>query len=127
AAFSAGFGEAGLSLTMPLAQSDLAQPYRLGVKLSDLTLSDAIWGLLDPSGTLERAPANLALDLSGTGSWHIDLAAPDALARLTQEGAFPLDVSSLDLNQFLLQVVGTRISGSGKLTFDGADRTSWPG
>ncbi|WP_424989546.1 hypothetical protein [Fluviibacterium sp. S390] len=51
------------ALTIPMAAAPEAQIARLALKLSQLSLDDALWNMLDPGRALPRTPADLDLDI----------------------------------------------------------------
>ena len=79
-AFEIASGE-GL-VRMPLLASEEAQDFGLSMKLDGVSVGEMVWSMVDPTGGLPRDPANLELDLSGKGTWLVDVADPEALAEL---------------------------------------------
>ncbi|MEL6207762.1 MAG: DUF2125 domain-containing protein [Pseudomonadota bacterium] len=106
-------GQLAVKIGIPttLEPGDMA----LGLALRDLTVGEEIWALVDPAGQLPRDPASVALDLSGTMKFLIDVFAMDG------EDApedLPAEVTALDINELLLTVGGAVLEGSGAFTFD---------
>lgn len=52
-----------VAVSIPLSPSDDAQTARIGLRLSDFTVDDMLWNMLDPGRALPRTPAQLELDL----------------------------------------------------------------
>ena len=119
--------EIGTSVLMPLQKSPDAQEFGLEVLLSDFTMSDAIWGLFDPTGQLPRDPATLLVDLSGQAKVLFDFLDPDQAAILEETGAAPGELNALTLNKLELNAAGARLTGEGDFTFDNSDLITFDG
>jgi hypothetical protein len=118
------FAESGFNLLMPVTKSDTPQDFAFLTKLVDFTVSDDIWGLFDPAGSLSREPATMIVDLKGTGFWTKDIMDPD----VQMEGAEPPgQLNSLDLVQVLAKAAGAEVSAAGGLTFDNTDMVTFGG
>ena len=118
---------AKFNFAMPIQKSDEEQDFALGFTMGDFTVSDMIWGLLDPSAQLPRDPATLALDLSGKAKVLFDFLNPDQAAALQSSGAAPGELNALTLKSLVLDAVGARLTGKGDFTFDNSDLTSFDG
>lgn len=123
----AAFGELAFAVALPVAKSDTPLPFSYMTRLVDVTMSEAIWGMIDPGAQLARDPATLILDVKGTGAWAVDILDP-----AVQNGEVPMPevpgtLNSLDLTQLLLKVVGGEVNGTGALTFDNSDLTTFQG
>jgi hypothetical protein len=55
--------EAVAAVSIPLSPSPDAQTARIGLKLSEFAVDDALWNLLDPGRALPRTAASLQIDL----------------------------------------------------------------
>lgn len=118
------FAESAFNVVMPVSKSDVAQDFSFLTKVVDFTVSEDVWGLFDPAGTLARDPATFVIDLKGKGYWEQDLMDPS----LRMEGAQPPGkLDSLDLTQILAKAAGAEVSATGGLTFDNADVTTFDG
>jgi hypothetical protein len=118
------FAESGFNILMPVSKSDNPQDFSFLTKMVDFTVSEDVWGLFDPAGTLSREPATIIVDLKGTGFWKQDLMDPE----LQMEGAQPPgELHSLDLLQVLAKAAGAEVSATGGLTFDNADLATFGG
>ena len=113
---NATLAETGFSFEMPLSAGEDA-PFGVGLRLVGLTVSEQIWGMIDPAGQLPRDPATVILDLSGTADVTADLTDP-AVAEM---GAPPGELNSLDLNELQLTLAGAELTGKGGFTFDNSD------
>lgn len=103
-----------MTYEMPVAAPE-GGPFQFALKLGNLVLDETIWGMFDPAGALERTPADLALDLSGTAK--MDLV---AMAVAEESGAVPPipEPVSLDIKELGLKLAGAALSGTGAFTFD---------
>lgn len=117
-------GEYALKFDMPVMKSDAPQDFAFLAKLVDFTVSEDIWGLIDPAASLSREPASFILDLKGTGFWTQDIMDPEA----SMDGVEPPgELHSLDLTQFLTKGAGAEVSATGGLKFDNSDLASFGG
>ncbi|MEM1265326.1 MAG: DUF2125 domain-containing protein [Pseudomonadota bacterium] len=55
-----------MDITAPIRPTEGPEPVRLKFEFSDLTVSDAAWGLFDPEGKLPRDPATLDIDIAAS-------------------------------------------------------------
>ncbi len=118
------FGEYAVNVLLPVSKSDTPQDFAFLTKLIDFTVSEEIWGMIDPGGSLSRDPATLIIDTKGTGFWKQDIMDPNAM----MDGPEPAgELTSLDLTQVLLKAAGAEVSGIGALTFDNTDLVSFGG
>ncbi|WP_158965688.1 DUF2125 domain-containing protein [Chachezhania sediminis] len=112
-------------LTMPLGATKEPQDFGLKLGLTDFTMSDTIWSILDPGSVLPRDPATLSLDLTGKATLLTDLMAPDLAETLDEEP--PAQLDSVSLNSFLIKAIGAQLKGNGSATFDNTDTTTFEG
>jgi hypothetical protein len=118
------FAESGFNVLMPVTKSETPQDFRFLTKLVDFTVSDEVWGVFDPTGTLSREPASVIVDVKGTGLWTQDIMDPE----VQMEGMeAPGELYSLDLTQVLAKVSGAEVSAAGGLTFDNSDLATFGG
>jgi hypothetical protein len=118
------FAESAFNVAMPVSKSDTPQDFTFLTKVVDFTVSEDVWGLFDPAGTLARDPATFIVDLKGQGFWKEDIMNPS----LQMEGAQPPgELHSLDLTQVLAKAAGAEVSATGGLTFDNADLATFEG
>jgi hypothetical protein len=118
------FAESAFNVLMPIMKSDSPQDFSFLTKVVDFTVSEDVWGLFDPAGSLSRDPATFIVDLKGKGFWKADIMDPE----LQMEGAQPPgELHSLDLTQVLAKAAGAEVSAVGALTFDNADLQTFSG
>lgn len=118
------FAESAFNVVMPITKSDSPQDFSYLTKVVDFTVSEDVWGLFDPAGSLSRDPATFIVDLKGTGFWTKDIMDPDVR---TDAGDLPGELHSLDLTQVLAKAAGAEVSAVGGLTFDNADLDTFSG
>ena len=115
------YAESGFNLTMPISKGDTPQDFAFLTKVVDLQVSEEIWAMFDPAGTLPHDPATVVLDTSGTALLKSDLMA-------TPEGAQPdAELHSLNVNEVTARIAGAELSGTGAFTFDNSDMTTYDG
>lgn len=106
------------NLGMPILKSDAPQNFSLGVNISDFTMSDMIWGMINPQATLPRDPAMIALDITGTATMLADqLNVQDANKSLSGQD-IPAQFETVQLNSLIVDALGARLTGNGGARFD---------
>ena len=118
--------ESTFNLKMPVATSDEAQDFELGILLGDFTTSDMLWGMVDPTQQLPRDPATLNIDLAGKAKLLLDMFDPEEAAKM-ESGMAPGEIESLDIRAIRLAVAGAELTGKGGFTFDNSDMETIPG
>ncbi len=108
-----------LRVKLPLRDSEEPQDFTLALNLLGLTLSDAIWGLVDAGGLLPRSPADLIIDLDGSAIVMSNLLDEAAVQALALAGAPPMLPQTINLNQLRLAVAGAVLEGTGAFAFTG--------
>ena len=105
------------NILSPVMAGDVAGDYGLKMQLTDFTVNDEAWAMVDPGGVLKRDPANLSIDVSGKAK--IDFL---ALAIADETGAPPPvpQPETLDIKELALNVAGAAFAGTGAFTFDNA-------
>lgn len=119
---TASVGEYTLGLTMPLLKSATPSDFGLLMRIVDLALPEAVWGMVDPGATLPRDPATLILDTTGKATLFRDLTAADA-----PEGEAPGQVEEVTINALQLKAAGADLTGTGAFVFDNTDMETFPG
>ncbi|MCX7302387.1 MAG: hypothetical protein NTX73_18770 [Rhodobacterales bacterium] len=118
--------EYGIDFLMPMSKSEEPQDFGLGVNLTDLSLNEEIWGMIDTGAVLPHDPATILLDLTGTAKLLFDLTDP-AQAEAMAAAAAPGEINSVSLNNLLIKLAGAEVSGTGAFTFDNSDMMTIPG
>jgi hypothetical protein len=117
--------ESAFKVAMPLTQSDFPSDIALLFKLVDLSVSDDIWDIFDPTALLPSDPATLVVDISGRGNWLVNIFDQEAQASIS--GEMDGMVHSATLNELTLSAVGSELTGKGGFTFDYSDMTTFAG
>jgi len=104
--------ETGGRIQMPMTVSEEPKDMGLSIRLVGLTISEAIWSMFDPAGAIPRDPATLIVDLSGQGSWLVNVFDPAVAEQGIEE--VPGQVQEIDVNEILLSVAGAELTGSGE-------------
>lgn len=118
--FDARMGNIGMLFEMPLKKTDVAAPGNIRLTLGDLEVSDTIWGMIDPAGSLPRDAANLNIDLTAMVKW---LVSPQEAAGM---GAPPVQVDSVTINEVALSLAGASFMGTGSAVLDNSTMPPMP-
>ncbi|MFN3844806.1 MAG: DUF2125 domain-containing protein [Paracoccaceae bacterium] len=119
------YGEASFRFLMPLSASDTPSDYSFLTRIVDLTISDEIWGMIDPTSTLPRDPATVIIDAKGTARLTADLMDESAMKALGDQP--PGELHSLDVTNLTAKIAGAELTGAGAFTFDNSDLTTFDG
>jgi hypothetical protein len=120
-----GYQEAAFKLDMPVAKSDVPADFTLLSKLVGFTVSDEIWGMVDPAGSLPHDPATVIIDTKGKATMTADLF--DEAAKL-EDGTVPTpELNALDITEIKASAAGAELTGVGSFTFDNSDMTTFAG
>lgn len=119
------YAEAAFDFLMPVSKSTEPAPFAFLTRIVDLTVSDEIWGMMDPTATLPRDPATLVIDAKGTGTLSVDLFDEAAMAQLG--AAPPGQLDSLSINDLQAKIAGAMLTGTGAFTFDNTDLVTFDG
>jgi hypothetical protein len=119
------YSESAFNLLLPVTPSDQPGDFALLTKLVDLTVSDEIWGIFDPTAQLPRDPATIAIDLKGTATVKADLMDPKAMENIGSEG--PGELNSLNIDELHVKIAGADMAGDGAFTFDNTDLATYGG
>ncbi len=104
-----------MSFGMPTVAAEPTD-YGLGLKLANLVIGDAVWGMIDPGAVLARDPINLDVDVTGKAKL-------DVLDMMeSEESGMPPksmpELVSADINTLALNLAGAALTGTGAFTFD---------
>ena len=118
------YTQGAFNIKMPVMAADTPSDFALVTKLVDLTISDDVWGMFDPTNQLPRDPMTVALDVSGQARLTSDLFDATAMQDLD---AAPGDLNSLKINELQVKLAGADLTGTGDLTFDNSDKVTYGG
>ncbi|CAN0008954.1 unnamed protein product, partial [Chrysoparadoxa australica] len=124
---NAELGEFGFALEMPLAPSETPQDASLSVVIGNFAMADMLWNIFDPAEVLSRAPATVAFNLDAQVTPFISLLDTKAMEDLGRTGGMPGELNSLTLSDFVIDMVGAAVLGSGSFTFDNSDLETFDG
>jgi len=116
--------ESRILVNVPVSKSDEEQDFSFILKLRDFTISDMIWGMVDPGAVLPRDPATIVLDLSGKAKVLVDYMDPNIAENMPD---VPGELNALTINELLVTAAGAKLSGTGGFTFDNSDLTTFDG
>jgi len=119
------YAEAAFSFLMPVGKTEAPSDFALLTKIVDLTISDEIWGMFDPTAQLPRDPATVVIDAKGTATLTTDLMDPAAMEALGDQP--PGELNSLDITEVRAKIAGAELTGNGALTFDNTDLVTYGG
>lgn len=119
-----GLSAYGFNFEMPLSASETAQPFAFGIELADLTVSDMIWSLFDPSNVLPRDPATIRIGLTGLARPLFDVMDP-AQEQAMMNSDMPFELSEVTLSDLDISVAGASVTGDGAFTFDNSDMVTF--
>ena len=121
---TAQLGELDFNITIPASKSDAPQDFAMLTSFKGLNVGNEIWSMFDPAGMIPRDPANLVLDLAGTGNWLVDIMDPASAESMDKQ---PGELHSLTLKDMELSLAGASLTGKGAFTFDNNDLESFDG
>lgn len=120
-----GLGYTGTALGLAFGLGTTAQPFSTYARLTDLTLDDPLWAAADPTATFPRTPFTFDLALSGLYALKPEALLPGWQRKSDTDQ--PFDILALTLDSLLLKALGTSLAGTGALTFDKTDTTTYDG
>ena len=120
-----GYSEAAFNITLPVGTAETPSDFALLTRLVDFTISDEVWGMFDPAGSLPRDPATVIIDTKGKMRMTTDLF--DQAAMDTLGDAPPGELHALDVTELKVSAAGALLTGAGAFTFDNSDMVTYPG
>jgi hypothetical protein len=121
---SINLSEYAVNVLMPVSKSEVPQDFAFLAKLVDFTISEDVWGLVDPGAVLSREPASFVLDIKGQGFWNQDILDPTVSI---EQIDMPGELTSLEITQVLAKAAGTEVSATGALEIDNSDLVTFQG
>ena len=110
--FTAEMANVTSQLKMPLKKTDTTLPARIQMGFDGLKVSDTVWGMIDPTGSLPREAALVNIDLTAQVKWLVD-----ALG-ITDAKSVPIQVDSVEINDISLELAGAKLHGTGAAKVD---------
>ncbi|MFK7939844.1 MAG: DUF2125 domain-containing protein [Roseovarius sp.] len=115
------------NLSMPISKDDGEQDFAFGFEMGDFTMSDMIWGMVDPAQALPRDPATLAIDLTGKAKLLFDIMDPTQMEAVDRGETMPGELNEVTLNALTVRAAGAELTGEGAFTFDNSDLETFDG
>jgi hypothetical protein len=119
------YGEIAATLSMPLLASPDITDFTFLTKIVDFSVSQDLWGMIDPGNILPHDPATVIIDTKGTVKLTSDLVDETAMAALGETA--PGEIYSLDVTELRAKAAGAELTGSGAFTFDNTDLATFGG
>ncbi len=120
-------GNVTADFQIPLVASDTPQDFKYAFGIKELAIDEGLWGMFDPGNALDRSPADLTLDLSGSLNWGLNVLNIQELMALETADTSPITINSLSINDLGLAALGATAKAVGAFTFDNADMETIPG
>ncbi len=118
--------EYGLGILFPLTKTEAPADWAAYMNLTDLSVNDEIWAMVDAGNLLPHDPATVIMDLTGTATMFNDILDP-AQTEAVAAAEVPGELNSLSINDLTVRIAGAEVMGTGALTFDNSDTTTIPG
>lgn len=119
------YGEFAMTLAMPLLAAAEPSDFTFLTRIVDFSVSEELWGMVDPAGSLPHSPATVIIDTKGKVRLTSDLVDEAAMAALGD--APPGEIHALDVTELRASVAGAELTGAGAFTFDNTDLTTFAG
>jgi hypothetical protein len=119
------YAEAAFNFLMPLGPNDAPADFALLTKIVDLSISEEIWAMIDPTNQLPRDPATIVIDTKGTAKLTTNIMDPAAMEALGDQP--PGELNTLDITALQAKIAGAELTGNGALTFDNTDLVTYGG
>lgn len=123
---SFSWDQAETSFFMPLESTDDAEPFGFKFALTEVAVSDDIWNMADPTGTIPREPVTAELELAGMAKLFFNILDPEQAEAMAFADT-PGELNSLQLIGLRLAAAGAEITGAGDFTFDNSDLETFDG
>ena len=120
-------GAVDVDFAMPLLASDAPQPFVLAFGMTDLTVDESLWSMIDPGKGLPRGPATVRMVTQGNVGTAIDLLDIPAVSSLGSAQTLPFSIYDLTISDLFASALGAEVSGTGAFTFDMDDLTTFDG
>lgn len=122
----ASLAQYGFDFDIPLSQGDGPRDARGAFNITDLTISDTIWGLFDPAAVLPRDPLTMEIGVDATVTPFFNFLDP-AQQQAAMMSDIPGELNSAELTALVIRGGGAEITGEGAFTFDNSDLVTFDG
>jgi hypothetical protein len=124
---SASMAGYGFEVLVPLSQGgDGPRDARLAFNLTDLTISELLWNIIDPAAVLPRDPVTVAFGVDAQVTPFFDFLDP-AQQEAAMMSNIPGEVNGIQISELTVRGVGAEIAGDGAFTFDNTDLQTFDG
>ena len=120
-----GYQEAAFNMLMPVGKTDEPADFALLTKLVGFSVSDEVWGMIDPTNALPHDPATLIIDTKGKAKLTSEIFNEAEMAALGETP--PGELHALDITEVKASVAGAELTGAGAFTFDNTDLATFGG
>ena len=117
--------ESLFNILMPINKTDTPSDFAMTLKLGGVTVSEGIWGMIDPGSNLSHDAATILLDFTGKANWLIDIMNPEAAKKMGID--VPGQLHELTLKSLQVKAAGADLTGSGAFTFNNDDLETFDG
>jgi len=124
---SGSIGAVAGGYKFPLMPSEDPQDVAMRFDLTDLEISDDLWGLFDPNAELPRDPASINIDLAGSVISEIDALNFATIEAQMNQAVPPISLESLTINEISVAAIGASALATGSFTVDNDDMTTFDG
>lgn len=115
--------ESGFRFAIPVIPSEEEQDFAMRLNFGGLEVDQMLWAMIDPTGQIERDPADLVIDLDGSVTMTEDVFAPEFAEEMTGP---PGEINALNINEILLTIAGAELTGDGEFSFNNAGPVPMP-
>ncbi len=123
--FNVNYGEFAVTLAMPLLAAAEPSDFTFLTRIVDFSVSEDLWGMVDPANALPHSPATVVFDTKGKVRLTSDLVDEAAMAALGD--APPGEIHALEVTELRATVAGAELTGAGAFTFDNTDLVTFAG
>lgn len=117
----ASMAEYGFGFLVPLSQGeDGPRDAKFSFNLTELQVSEILWGLIDTQGILPHDPVTVALTLDAQVTPFFDFLDPDQMAA-AEMSEIPGELNGLQISGLTVKGAGAEITGDGAFTIDNSD------
>ena len=107
----ADIAETDMRFALPVAPTDGKGKAAVRINLDGVSVSDQLWGMVDPGSVIPRDPAKILLDLEGNADVDVNLMDPDnAMAMM----GMPFTFQDAVLKALEVSFGGASVTGSGE-------------
>ncbi|MEM9197135.1 MAG: DUF2125 domain-containing protein [Pseudomonadota bacterium] len=103
-----------LRLAMPVAPTDAPGEMAINLALEEVSISEDIWAMFDPTAGLPRTPATLILRARSTATALVNIMDPDAMQDDPAAAMMPYDFDDVSIEELRLSIAGVELEAVGK-------------